>query len=400
MTTPAPWTRADVYSLGATLYCLLAGRPPFADKADLQKLIAHQREPFPPLERWRPDVPRELLSVLQRMVEKDPARRYATPGEAAAALRPFCCDSSRLLALLDPAPAAEAFATPYQPAHAALPIAVPAADAAYAETRDVFHRPTVLAAAPASAGTDPRPVATPAAVASAPPRLRRIGIMAAAAAAGLVLVVGAALVAVWATSGGSTGKKDDGSGGKGDGKTTPTVAASQVFIDEDFSKAVANRQTLPDGWSGDAFRVVKEHDEPCLEVSKPTGQFFVKTPPVNLSADFSIEVACIVDVTGPVVVRLESRKTNALLPVSVNYAGQVTIADDTRLAPPNFKPYSPMQFLLKREGKIMRVFLNGEVVADKDLDAVTEYESLQLGMTGGKYQVGAKVFRLKVTALP
>ena len=94
-------TPADVYSLGATLYCLLAGRPPFHGRPNLEKLLAHQREPFPPLERSRPDISRELLSVLQRMVEKDPARRYATPGDAAAALRPFCGDATCLLALLD-----------------------------------------------------------------------------------------------------------------------------------------------------------------------------------------------------------------------------------------------------------------------------------------------------------
>ncbi len=94
-------TRADVYSLGATLYCLLTGRPPFQGRPELDKLLAHRREPFPPLNRSRPDVPRDLLSVLQRIVEKDPARRYTDPGEAADALRPFCCDENRLSALLD-----------------------------------------------------------------------------------------------------------------------------------------------------------------------------------------------------------------------------------------------------------------------------------------------------------
>jgi serine/threonine protein kinase len=95
-------SRADVYSLGATLYFLLAGKPPFGDRPGWQKFKAHQNEAFPPLDRPRGDVPRAVLAVLHRMVEKEPARRFTTPGEVGAALQPFCCDPSRLLALLDP----------------------------------------------------------------------------------------------------------------------------------------------------------------------------------------------------------------------------------------------------------------------------------------------------------
>jgi hypothetical protein len=94
--------RADIYSLGVTLYCLLAGRPPFQDHSSLDKLVAHNRETFPPLEQVRPDIPPALLAVLARMVAKVPARRYATPAEAAEALRPFCAGAeTRLAGLLD-----------------------------------------------------------------------------------------------------------------------------------------------------------------------------------------------------------------------------------------------------------------------------------------------------------
>ena len=96
--------RADIYSLGATMYCLLAGKPPFAGRTLQDKLGAQEREAFPPLEHLRSDVPKEVLAILNKMVEKNFARRYATPREVAHALEPFGCAGSRLRALLDGTP--------------------------------------------------------------------------------------------------------------------------------------------------------------------------------------------------------------------------------------------------------------------------------------------------------
>lgn len=82
--------RADVYSLGCTLYFLLAGRAPFeAAGSVFEKLLAHTTEEPPPLALTRLDVPAGLLVVLARMTAKNPVARYATPAEAAAALAPF-----------------------------------------------------------------------------------------------------------------------------------------------------------------------------------------------------------------------------------------------------------------------------------------------------------------------
>jgi WD40 repeat protein/serine/threonine protein kinase len=83
---------ADLYSLGCTLYHLLAGHPPYHGpgyQSAMRKLLAHAQEPAPPIQELRPDVPMALAAVLDRLLAKAPADRYATPAELVAALKPF-----------------------------------------------------------------------------------------------------------------------------------------------------------------------------------------------------------------------------------------------------------------------------------------------------------------------
>jgi serine/threonine protein kinase len=78
--------RADIYSLGATLYFLLAGQPPYNAKTVMAILLKHRDEPIPPLANVRPDVPAELDAVYHRMMAKDAAQRYQSMAEVIAAL--------------------------------------------------------------------------------------------------------------------------------------------------------------------------------------------------------------------------------------------------------------------------------------------------------------------------
>jgi len=78
--------RADVYSLGVTMYHMLTGQPPFRAKSPLGVVTMHQSEtPVPPSE-YNPDVSESLCEVLSRMMAKAPDDRYQEPREVVEAL--------------------------------------------------------------------------------------------------------------------------------------------------------------------------------------------------------------------------------------------------------------------------------------------------------------------------
>lgn len=81
--------RADIYSLGATFYFVLTGRTPFGEGTIAQKLLWHQTRQPRPIRSLRPDLPESLAAVLEKMMEKDPQKRYQAPGDVAAAVEPW-----------------------------------------------------------------------------------------------------------------------------------------------------------------------------------------------------------------------------------------------------------------------------------------------------------------------
>jgi serine/threonine-protein kinase len=91
----SPLTPAvDVYSLGATLYGALAGRPPFEGKDAVQVSKRVMIEEPPPVEKVRPDVPEAVGAIVRRAMAKDRGLRFPTAQEMADALRRYL-DSSR-----------------------------------------------------------------------------------------------------------------------------------------------------------------------------------------------------------------------------------------------------------------------------------------------------------------
>ncbi len=78
--TPA----SDVYSFGITLFEMLTGKLPFNGESPLQILWKHVREPLPPISRYNPSLPSEVVRIVQKATEKKPSNRYPSAAEMLA----------------------------------------------------------------------------------------------------------------------------------------------------------------------------------------------------------------------------------------------------------------------------------------------------------------------------
>ncbi|MEZ6129504.1 MAG: serine/threonine-protein kinase [Planctomycetaceae bacterium] len=78
--------RSDIYSLGCTVYHMLTGQPPYPEGTALQKLLDHQGKSPPDPRLISKGVPAELTTVVQKMMNTDPEKRYQDPGQLLADL--------------------------------------------------------------------------------------------------------------------------------------------------------------------------------------------------------------------------------------------------------------------------------------------------------------------------
>ena len=84
--------RSDIYSLGCTVYHMLAGEPPYPEGTVLQKLLDHQAKDVPDPATKSPQVPSRLSAVVRRMMAPDPKERYATPDDLIRELLPIAAE--------------------------------------------------------------------------------------------------------------------------------------------------------------------------------------------------------------------------------------------------------------------------------------------------------------------
>ncbi len=87
--------RADLYSLGCTMYFLLMGKVPFPEGSPMERLLKHQLDEPQPVENLRPEVPPALVAVIRKLMAKKVENRYQTPAEVAVVLEPFARSAAR-----------------------------------------------------------------------------------------------------------------------------------------------------------------------------------------------------------------------------------------------------------------------------------------------------------------
>jgi len=81
--------RSDLYSLGCTMFYMLAGRPPFEAETKVDKVLAHCTHPLPDITSVRDDIPDAVIAIMEKLTAKSPEQRFQSPKELIDELLPF-----------------------------------------------------------------------------------------------------------------------------------------------------------------------------------------------------------------------------------------------------------------------------------------------------------------------
>ncbi|MCR4315820.1 MAG: protein kinase [Planctomycetes bacterium] len=88
-------SRSDIYSLGATLYHMIAGRVPYPGNSPVTVMTQHVNEPLPSIRAINPAISEALESLIGRMMMKNPAQRFQNPTELRFAIEALLASESR-----------------------------------------------------------------------------------------------------------------------------------------------------------------------------------------------------------------------------------------------------------------------------------------------------------------
>jgi serine/threonine-protein kinase len=288
--------RADLYSLGCTLYFLLTGEAPFPGGTPMEKLFKHRYVAPRPVVVRRPELPPAVAAVVGKLMAKRPDERYQTPSELAEVLAPLAAynpeDEASTIYLPKPPPAVEAGPGTIRPG-------APAGETMHAEgaaTR-VEGAAEGSGKSPGDWSASPVPYVEPASPAGAvpavapvrkevPPRRRPPVVLAAALVlVGAVVLAGAvalpSLSSLWRRpSGGATLAEDDR------GRPPVATVPGEQGSERDNTKATSpeprqtpKADTGKENPKGTGKPPPKDTGKPPVPVSLPPGPLNTPIPP-------------------------------------------------------------------------------------------------------------------------
>lgn len=252
--------RADLYSLGCSLFRLLTGRTPFRSEGDTATIIRSQLQDPPPLVTdFAPDLAPAINDVIRKALATDPDDRYQTGRELAEA-------AAEALGISEPAPALVVAPTPIAPpnaAESALTSGAPVITPARQSSADELPQATPGPAESISAGFDLPPAITP---------RRRRPTRQAAAVIG-VLAVAASALTLWLTLG------DHGEPG-----SQPADAHSNHTGTRDADAEARLMRTLPPGYPPGGCEAADPPDGATAEVNCAT----TAAPDLPITVSYSL----------------------------------------------------------------------------------------------------------------